>query len=191
MSKAILVNKILARKYSDALYSLAKDNKVVDEVWQDLQMLKSLLESSPKVRAIVANNFTPEDTQENLIAVIIKNAKLCKETHNFLNLLVKNGRLYVLGQIIEAYKKLRQAENNEIEANVISATKLKKAQLDNIAKILEEKYAKKVVCVNNVRKHILGGVVIKVGSQMIDCSLAKKLHLFENESKKQILKINF
>ncbi len=186
MSKIILNNKILAKKYSRALYEQANQEKISDKIWQDLQLMALIINDSKKIRAIILNHNVPEKKKNILLKIILQNSKVSALIERFLTLLVKNNRFYLLPAIIANYQARLQQDNNEIEAELYSSILLQKQHIENISTIIAQKLNKKIIIKNIIDERILGGFMMKIGSKMIDCSLAKRLLLLEKESQKLI-----
>ena len=186
MSKTILNKKILAKKYISALYEQSKEEKAVAQIWSDFQFLTALIESDNKAHAIITNCNIPEKRKRQLVEIITNNANFSSLTERFLALLIDNNRLYILVDIIANFKLKIQHENNELEANIYSAVNLDKKQLEQIVGLLAQKFNKNIIAQNVIDKKILGGFAVRIGSKMIDCSLANKLNILENESQKLI-----
>ena len=189
MSNKLLDKHIIVKRYSKALFQLALTSNTLKEVWQDFELLSAVIDNSNKAKAMIVSEFTSQDMQNNLIDTIKSNSSLTQNTYNFLKILVKNRRLYLFDDIKNSLLKFLQENNNELEATVISTIKLNQQQIDEITEALEQKYNKKILCSNQLNAEILGGFVVRIGSTMIDCSLASKLRQFKSESKKNLLTI--
>jgi len=190
MTSKIVIDRLIVSRYTKALFEMSQEKKQLDLVWRDFVLVEKVLEVSPKARAVVDNPFIPADTQIQLLKLIKSNSEISDLSYNFIQTLIKNNRLYLFNEIKSALLKSYQEYNNELEVEVISNVKLDGKQIKEISSILEKKFDKKIICNNEVDSQVLGGVVVKIGSKMIDCSLASKLKQFVDESKKNLSVLN-
>ncbi len=189
MTAQFITNKIVAKRYVNALFALAKEAKQVDKVWQDLCALQSLFSNSPKAASIIASSNVPQALQAQIITAIEQNLKPQKLTKNFLALLKEHNRLNILTLVIAAFEAEMEKDQGIVAVAVYSATKLDNKQQAELAKILQENYKKEIKLSITLKPELLSGFVVKVGAKMVDCSLATKLKVFEAESKKAMLNI--
>ena len=187
MTNKIVINNVVVNRYAKALFGLTSEGRNVDLILKELQLVSTVLESSAKARAIVDNQFVPMDVQEKFLAVLEENLDLTENSKDFFKLLIKNRRLYLYDLVVKSFVRLVRNCNNEAEAVIISVKALKDVQIKDISDILEKKYSKKIICSNKVDDNIIGGIMIKIGSHMIDCSVANKLKQFAAESEKALL----
>lgn len=165
----------LYKRYVLALIELAEDEKALKKVESDLADLAAMLNDSKDFSRFVAAPQISKAKQMAVIGDVVKKAKLQKITHNFLGVLVENGRLNVLGQIIKAfYKELSQRRGEEV-AIVKVAQDLTLKQKKDLQTALSKTTGVDVALDVRVSPEILGGMVITIGSTMIDDSVARKL----------------
>lgn len=165
----------IARPYAAALFDLAKESGAVAEVETGLDQIQSLLDTSDDFSRFTSSPTIQTDEKARVLDVILKDAGLPVLLANTLRLLARNGRLFTLPALIEAYKALAAEDRNEVPAEVTSATELSPAQRDALAGVLAEKIGKTVTLRTKVDASLIGGLIVKVGSQMIDTSLKTKL----------------
>jgi F-type H+-transporting ATPase subunit delta len=165
----------LAARYAHALFELAQDAGGVDVVSADLAALRRAMEASPDLRRLVRSPvFSAEDQAKALKAILDKmgaNALTAK----FVLLLAQKRRLPVLTQIIQAYEHLLAASRGETEADVTAARTLSDAEIAELKTVLKSRLGKEPRLHSKVDPTLLGGLVVKVGSRMIDSSLRTKL----------------
>jgi len=165
----------IARPYASALFDLASDANDIAGVEKALDGLSALIDSSEEFSGFLKSPVVSGEVKSNVVAALIKKAKLKGLSANFLNLVAKNQRLFAVPQMISHFKALAAKERGEVHAEVTSAQPLSKAHQDSLAKALKEKIGKDVTLEQHVDADLIGGLIVKVGSQMIDSSLKAKL----------------
>ena len=141
----------------------------------DLDAVAGLIQSSDDFsRFLVSPTITP-DVKSAALDSIIEKIKPHVLVANTLKLIARNGRLFALTAIIAEYKRLAAEARNEVSAEVVSAAPLTKGQQAELAAVLKDKIGKDVSLIAHVDESLIGGLVVKVGSQMIDTSLKTKL----------------
>lgn len=190
MTSKIVTERLVVDRYTKALFELAQESQQLKTIWNDFILIDRVLETIPKSRAIIENPFIAADIQLQLLQLIKSNSDMSEVSYKFLSLLVKNRRLCLFYEIKDSLLKALQEFNNELAVTIISSIALDKKQSQEISDILEKSFSKKIIFSSKIDEKILGGVVIKVGSQMIDCSLASKLKRLVNESKESLSALN-
>jgi len=165
----------IARPYASALFDLAAEAKNVAEVEKCLNELAVLIEQSDEFSAFLKSPVIPADVKFALIDKIVTKAALPEIVADFIRLVAKNGRLLVLPAIIAAFGELAAKQRGEIRAEVTSATPLNKTQLSSLGAALKKQLGKSVALNANVDPSLIGGLVVKVGSRMVDTSIKTKL----------------
>jgi F-type H+-transporting ATPase subunit delta len=166
----------VAGRYASALFDLAKENSKVDEIEGDLVNFQALLDESPDLVRLVRSPVIAADDQAKAIATILDKSGLGGGlTANFLKLVTANRRLFVVQDMIKAYRSLAAKARGEITAEVTSAFALNDEQIASLKETLKASVGKDVALQSRVDPAILGGLVVKVGSRMIDSSLKTKL----------------
>ena len=166
----------LAGRYAIALFELANERKQLDAVGESLAALKQALADSDDFRALTTSPLIGRDQAVRAVAASAGAMKLDPITANFLGLLAKNRRLAQLGNVIRAFNLLAARHRGEINAEVTSAHRLDEGQVDAIRKNLRTRYGTDIAVDLNVDPAILGGLVVKIGSRMIDGSIRTKLN---------------
>jgi F-type H+-transporting ATPase subunit delta len=165
----------LAGRYATALFELAGEQKSVDQVAEDLATVRAMLDQSEDLRRLVASPVIGRDEQASAMAALAKHAGLGDLATKFVGLLARNRRLFALAGTIRAYDALVAAQRGEVTAEVASARALSDAQTQSLIASLKSGTGSEVRLSASVDKSLLGGLVVKVGSRMIDASLKAKL----------------
>ena len=166
----------LAGRYASALFGLARDERQIDAVGRSLDALASALADSPEFAALVASPLVGRDDAAKAFAALGPELGLDPITTNFLGVLARNGRKRELGKIIRAFKRIAADHRGEISAEVTSAHPLKDDQVEALKTQLKKRAGRDVTIDAHVDPGILGGIVIKLGSEMIDASIRTKLN---------------
>lgn len=162
-----------------ALFELAEEGGALDEVAGDLDGLAGLLDESSDLRRLIRSPVLGRDEQGRAIATIGERAGFQELTRNFLGFLANKRRLFALHDIIDAYRAMLAEHRGEVGAELISAVPLGDAQLERIRAQLGTSVGQTVNLTTAVDPELLGGLVIRVGSRMVDASLRSKLHQLE------------
>jgi F-type H+-transporting ATPase subunit delta len=166
----------LAGRYASALFGLARDERQIDAVGRSLDTLASALADSPEFAALVASPLVSRKDAAKAFAGLGPQLGLDPITTNFLGVLARNGRKRELGKIIRAFRRIAADHRGEISADVTSAHPLKDDQVEALKAQLGKRAGRDVTIDAQVDPAILGGIVIKLGSEMIDASIRTKLN---------------
>jgi F-type H+-transporting ATPase subunit delta len=166
----------MAGRYAAALFELAKDQRQLDQVERDLAALAQMLDASGDLRRLVLSPVITTHDQAKAFNAILGKAGVAGLVSNFVNLIVRNRRLFALRDMIQAFRALLARERGEVNANVTSAHPLTPEQMQALADSLRISIGKNVRIETRVDPNLLGGLVVKVGSRMIDSSLRTKLN---------------
>ncbi len=165
----------IARPYAAALFDLAKSEGAIDKVEAGLKDIEKLANESADFSRFLSSPVISTDAKASAANAILAKAKLDGTVANFVKVVARNGRLFALPAIVRAYKDLAAQERGEVAAEVTSAAPLNASQLKTLADTLKQKIGKTVTLTEHVDPSLIGGLVVKVGSQMIDSSLKTKL----------------
>ena len=176
MDQSSGIQASLAGRYALALFELAREEKKIDAVAQSLATLKAALADSDDLRALVASPLVGREAQGRAAAAVAESLKLDPLTRNFIGVLAGNGRLSKLPDVIRSFNLLAARHRGELTAEVTSARPLDGAQVDAIKQNLRTRMGRDIAVDLNVDPAILGGLVVKIGSQMIDSSIRTKLN---------------
>jgi len=170
----------LSGRYAKALYELARDSKVISSIAKDFESFKKLLQDNNSLKAMIQSPAVSKANKEDLILKILKKAKAHKLTLNFCGTLAKNGRLNLINEIIDVFLSEISRINGEVKAEVTSSFALDKSQQDEVKSAISKTTGvKKIVLSNNVDESLIGGLIVKIGSKMIDNSIKTKLNRLE------------
>lgn len=165
----------MAGRYATALFELALEAKKLKEVEADLGSFAALLDSSNDLARLVRSPVFSADDQQRALAAILKKAGMKPLTANFLSLVAKNRRLFAVADMAKAFFALLARHRGEVTAEVVSAKKLTDAQTKSLKTALKAAIGQDIQVSTDVEPSLLGGLVVKVGSRMIDTSLRTKL----------------
>jgi F-type H+-transporting ATPase subunit delta len=166
----------LSGRYALALFELARDTKQLDSVAESLGALKSALKESADFRDLTTSPVIGRDAATKTVAALAASMKLDTLTGNFLGVLAQGRRLNQLPAVIRAFETLLSNHKGESRAEVVSAHPLGKAQVTALQKSLRARVGRDVAVDLSVDPSILGGLVVKIGSQMIDSSIRTRLN---------------
>jgi len=166
----------LAGRYALALFELARDERKLESVGTGLDAVRRALAESEEFRALAESPLVGREDKAKAIAAAAEAIGLDPLTRNFLGVLARNRRLGQLPAIIRAFDTLAARHRGEIRAEVVSARPLDDDQVEAIRRNLRARFGSDIAVDLDVDPAILGGLVVKVGSRMIDGSIRTKLH---------------
>lgn len=166
----------VANRYAVALFELARENDTLGDVERDLGMLDDMLKSSDDLTRLVRSPVFQREDQIRALDAVFAKAGITGTVANFAKLTARNRRLFALPDMIRAFRALLAAHRGEATADVISAEPLAEAHLAALKEALKEATGKDVQVNRSVDPSLLGGLVVKLGSRMIDTSLKTKLN---------------
>lgn len=166
----------LSGRYATALFDLARENKAIDSVAASLGSLKAALAESADFRALTTNPLLGRDDAARGAAAVAAHLRLDDLTSRFLGVLAQNRRLGQLAAVISAFSALAAAHRGETTAEVTSAHPLDEAQIAALKNKLKARVGRDVAIDLKVDPAILGGLVVKIGSRMIDSSIRTRLN---------------
>ena len=165
----------IARPYASALYDLAQSENSLEAAESGLVSIQTLIAESPDFSRFLRSPVIGAEEKAGVVEAILRKAHTNGLVANFMRLVARNGRLFALPVMIASFRELAAAARGEIAAEVTSAAPLSKDQLDSLAATLKQKIGKTVTLTEHVDAYLIGGLVVKVGSRMIDSSLKTKL----------------
>jgi len=165
----------LAGRYALALIDLADEKKELDGVAQDLQRVKAAIAESEDLRRLIRSPLFTRGQQRKAMGALLKHLGVTGLTKNFILLVTQNRRLFALPGMIEAYLQELARRRGEVTARVVSAHALSDAQQKALHDALKGAVGAKVQVDLEVDPGLIGGLIVKVGSRMIDNSLRSKL----------------
>jgi F-type H+-transporting ATPase subunit delta len=166
----------MAGRYAAALFELAKEQKQLDQVARDVAAFLAMLEVSADLVRLVRSPVISAQAQARALEAILAKAGISGFTGNFLKLIVRNRRLFAVADMLKAFQSLLARERGEVSADVASAHPLSPEQMQVLSDSLKTSIGKNVQIRTRVDPNLLGGLIVKVGSKMIDSSLRTKLN---------------
>jgi F-type H+-transporting ATPase subunit delta len=166
----------LAGRYASALFDLARDRRQIESVASSLDALHQALVDSRDFNELVASPIVSREEAGKAFDAIAPQLALDPLTTNFLGVLARNGRKRQLHAIIRAYRRLTAEHRGETTAEVVTARPLNDDQLVQLRAQLRARAGRDVNIDASVDPEILGGIVVKLGSQQIDASIRTKLN---------------
>ena len=166
----------MAGRYAAALFELAKEQKQLEEVERDVATFRAVLEGSPELTRLVRSPVIAAEAQARALAAVLAKIGISELTGNFFKLLVRNRRLFAVADMLRVFEALLARERGEVNADVASAHPLSGEQMQVLSESLKASIGKHVQIRTRVDPNLLGGLIVKVGSKMIDSSLRTKLN---------------
>jgi F-type H+-transporting ATPase subunit delta len=173
----------VAGRYATALFELALEDKVFDKVRTDLDRFEALVAGSDDLKRLVRSPVFTADEQVKALQPILQKTGIDGVAGNFIKLVASNRRLFALPQIIRAFRALVARHKGEVSANVTVAEQLSDAHLKSLKDALNALTGKEVDLQVDVDPAIIGGLVVKLGSRMVDTSLRTKLNSIKTAMK--------
>jgi F-type H+-transporting ATPase subunit delta len=170
-------------RYATALFELARDEKSVDTVRADLDRFEAMLAESAELKRMVRSPVFSADVQLKALSAILDRAGITGTAANFLSVLTTNRRLFAVDDVIRAFRTLVAKFRGEATADVTVAEQLNNKNLDALKAALKSVTGKDVALNVKVDPSIIGGLVVKLGSRMIDSSLRTKLNSIKHAMK--------
>ncbi len=172
-----------ARRYAEALFDLAVENGALEKVEADLKNLGGAIAGSADFRAFLSSPVYDVADKERAVAALAEKAGLSPMTRNFLGVVAANRRLSSLEAMIAAFTRRLADHRGEVSAEAIAAAPLNDEQTKRLRGEIERIVGKAVNLSVKVDEDLLGGLVVKVGSKMIDSSLKTKLNRLKSVMK--------
>jgi len=166
----------VAGRYATALFDLAKEAGSLEVVEGELNQFRALVDKNPDLARLVDSPAFSIQEKSSALDELLKKAGVGDLTGNFLGLVCKNNRLFAVRDIVGAFNALLSSHRGEVRAEVTSAAKLSGKHRNALVKTLEKTIGKDIKIDTKVDPEILGGLIVKVGSRMIDNSLRTKLN---------------
>ncbi|MEX1036563.1 MAG: F0F1 ATP synthase subunit delta [Sneathiella sp.] len=165
----------IAGRYATALFDLAASAKQLDAVAADLAIIKSMMDENADLARLIKSPVISRADQARAMGAVLEKLGVSDLVRRFVGTVAKNRRLFALSDMITDYGQLLAAERGEVVARVSSAKKLTKSQLDAVSAALKSAIGSDVSLESDVDESLIGGLVIKVGSRMVDSSIRTKL----------------
>ena len=176
MASQLASGDLVSDRYASALYDLAAEKKLVDPVLEDLSNLKNILKDNKELSLVVKSPLITSIDKLNIFESLLKKINANELTSTFLKVIEKNKRFSNLASIITQFMNINSQKRGDVLADITSADELNDDQKNNITNQLKSILGDKLSLSFDVDKSIMGGLIVKVGSKMIDTSLANKIN---------------
>ena len=176
MASQLASGDLVSDRYASALYDLAAEKKLVDLVVEDLSNLKNILKDNKELSLVVKSPLITSNDKLNIFESLLKKINANELTSTFLKVIEKNKRFSSLTSIISQFMNINSQKRGDVLADITSADELNDDQKNNITNQLKSILGDKLSLSFDVDKSIMGGLIVKVGSKMIDTSLANKIN---------------
>ena len=179
MSSKSTFSNSTSKSYALALYQLAKENSELEKVESEMNGLKKLLIASSDFREMISNPTIKKEEKKNIISTITQSNNFSQTGKKFLGFLTIKNRLFFLNQIIESFLNFLSNAKGELKAKLLSEKKLSKVDIEKIEKELSSDFNSPIKIDYKHEPSLIGGLIIQVGSVMVDNSIKNKLRQLE------------
>jgi len=166
----------VAERYANALFELAEEDGALAAVEKDLDAFAALIAESDDLKRLVRSPVFSADEQTRAVTAILAKAEIGGLVANLVRVTAANRRLFIVPDLITAFKRLAATGRGEVAAEVTSAEPLSDRHLDELKAALKASLGKDITLATHVDPSLIGGLIVKVGSRMIDGSLKTKLN---------------
>ena len=183
VSEPASISSGIAARYATAIFEISKENNSLSELEANVTELAAALGDSADLSALIASPILTRADQAKAISAVADKMGLTSVMKNGLAVMAEKRRLFVLPALLNELSALIAEEKGEVTAEVASAKALTKTQSEKLAKTLAARVGKDVKINATVDEDLIGGLVVKVGSKMIDTSIRSKLNSLQNAMK--------
>ena len=169
-----------ANRYSLALYELANESNTLVQCEENSSAFLNLINDNKDFNKLIKDPTISKDTLTNIINKISENSKLNILFKNFLGFLITKRRFFFVENILKKFNEICSEKRGELKAEIKSAKELSKIEIDRITEELSKNFKSKIKLNYKYDQSLIGGLVVQVGSTMIDTSIKNKLQLIEN-----------
>ena len=179
MSSKSTFSNSTSKSYALALYELAKENSELNKVEDGIKGLKTLLSESSDFKEMVLNPIVTKEKKNQIIIEMADRYSFCQTLKKFMGFLTIKNRLFFLNQIIESFLNLVSNNKGELKARLVSAKKLSPKEQDEIQSELSKDFKSQLNINYEYDPNLIGGLIVQVGSVMVDTSIKTKLKKLE------------
>ncbi|MBW7922827.1 MAG: F0F1 ATP synthase subunit delta [Rubellimicrobium sp.] len=183
VAEPVSISAGIAGRYAGAVFDLAREGGEIAAIEADVEALTAALAESADLRALISSPVVTRAEQGRAIGALGAHMALTQTMQNTLALMASKRRLFVLPQLLAALSARIAEEKGEVTADVTAPKALTKAQTDKLAKALSANFGKNVKIRAGVDEGLIGGLVVRVGSKMIDTSIRSRLAALQNSMK--------
>ena len=166
----------VAGRYASALFEVAQEAGATDAIAGDLDRFGELVEASPDLARLVRNPIFTAEEQERAVGAVLARIGVSPLTSNFIRLVASKRRLFALPDMIRAYRRLVSDAKGIVQAQVVVAERPSDAVMNDITAALREVAKAEVAVDVKVDPSLIGGLIVKIGSRMVDASVRTKLN---------------
>ena len=177
-----MLNKSVARRYAEAFFSIAREEQQIDKFQLELQAIVDAINEVEGLAEYFNHLLIPAKEKKE-IAVKIFSGKISSITMNFLMMVLDKRRQSYLESILEEYKDMANEVKNIIKGDLVSAQEVPAAEIKSLAEKLSASTGKTVQLKQTVDPSLLGGIKIRIGDQIMDGTIAKKLEMLKMQLK--------
>ena len=175
MSSKSTFSNSTSKSYALALYELAKENSELNKVEDEINGLKTLLSESSNFKEMILNPTVTKEEKNKVIIKIVDQYNFCQTLKKFLGFLTIKNRLFFLDRIIDSFLNFTSGSKGELKAKLLSSKELSKAELEKIRNELSKDFQSPIKIDYKHDPDLIGGLVIQIGSVMVDTSIKTKL----------------
>ena len=175
MSSKSTFSNSTSKSYSVALYELSKESLELDKVEDDIKGLNKLISESPNFKEMILSPVVKKEDKRNVMFAIADQNNFSGILKKFLGFLSLKNRLFFLNQIIDSFLNLVSSSKGELKAKLLSSKELSKAELEKIRSELSKDFQSPIKIDYKYDPNLIGGLIIQVGSVMVDTSIKTKL----------------
>ncbi|RKF13866.1 F0F1 ATP synthase subunit delta [Roseovarius spongiae] len=183
VSEPASISSGIAERYATAIFELSQETGELAALESGVDALAAALDASADLREVISSPVIGREDQARAIEALAAEMGLTAALSKGLALMAQKRRLFVLPQLVAQLRALIAEEKGEVNAEVTSAKALTKAQSDKLAKTLKARVGKDVKINATVDESLIGGLIVKVGSKMIDTSIRSRLSSLQNSMK--------
>ena len=183
MSEPASISAGIAERYATAIFEIAEENKSLESLESGINDLSAALNESEDFRTLIQSPLIARSEQRGAIMAIAEKMGLEESLKNALGLMADRRRLFVLPQLLRALRERIATSRGEVTADVITAQELSADQKKKLAETLKSNVGKTVTLNTAVDESLIGGMIVQVGSKMIDTSIRSKLSQLQNAMK--------
>ena len=176
MASQLTSGNLISDRYASALYDLAFENKVIEPILENLETLQDIINKNKELQLLIKSPLIDSNDKLEILLKILTSENLNELSSTFLKVISNNKRFASLSSIISQFVNINAQKRGDVLADITSADDLSDDQRINIKQQLQTILSNKLSLNFKVDKKIIGGLIIKVGSKMIDTSLANKIN---------------
>ena len=180
MSETLSLTSGVPGRYATALFALCKEEGQLTTLQKDIEKMSELIAKSDDFKNFMTSPMYKRDEKTRVVSAVGKQIKLQKNTYNLLQLMARKGRIHILPQLINDIGSLLENDRGEMGVEVVSAETLNKDQTDKLEKTVSKILDMKAKMQVRLDESLIGGMIVKIGSRMIDTTIKSKLVKLQN-----------